>query len=117
MHTISLHPTLTSERIYEVKSPSLSTWYESLKPAIDENRIGMVVTLMLLQVSIACFNVVIPPMAGASIWVITPGIFLTFIANGLALAQMRMNWIFINFGLSMIINAAVSIYYLIELLS
>jgi len=117
MHTISLHPPVTSERIYKVKSPSLSAWYESIKPATEENRIGIVVILMLVQVSIAGFNVVIPPMAGASIWMITPGIFLTFLSNGLALAQMKMSWVLIGFTVSMIINAAISRYYFIQLLS
>lgn len=115
MQTISFQD-LSVERIHKTISFSFSQWLESIKPAVIENRLGIVVTLIILQFTIAGFNVVIPPMAGASIWIMTPGIFMAFMSNSIALAQARMRWVLLGFALSIVINAVVSLYYAIQLL-
>lgn len=115
MQTISFQE-ISVGRIHKTRTFSFSTWLESVKPALVENRFGVVVTLILLQITIAGFNVTIPPMAGASIWAITPGIFMAFMSNSIALAQARMRWVLLGFGLSILINAGVSLYYAVQLL-
>ena len=115
MQTISFHD-LSVERNHKTRSFSFSQWLESVKPAVIENRLGIVATLIILQFTIAGFNVVIPPMAGASIWIMAPGIFMAFMSNSIALAQARMRLVLAGFALSIAINAAVSLYYAIQLL-
>lgn len=83
----------------------------------EANRFGIVAALILIQVTIAGFNVVIPPMVGLSIWMMTPGIVLVFLANGLALAQMNMKWTLALFALSIVVNAAISIYSVVLFLN
>ena len=114
MHTISISH-FKLQKVSKAKPLAITAWYKSMEPAITENRMGIVVGLMLLSVSVAGFNVVIPPMAGASIWAITPGIALVFLSNSMALAQMKISWVLISFVLSMIVNAAVSLFYFIQL--
>ena len=115
MQTISIQH-LSHERTHKTRSFSFSQWLENIKPAVIENRLGIVATLIILQFTIAGFNVVIPPMAGASVMVMAPGIFMAFMSNSIALAQARMRWVLLGFALSIVINAAVSIYYAIQLL-
>lgn len=115
MQTISIQH-LSIERTHKTRSFSFSLWLESIKPAVIENRLGIVATLIILQFTIAGFNVVIPPMAGASVLVMAPGIFMAFMSNSIALAQAKMRWVLLGFALSIVINAVVSIYYAIQLL-
>jgi hypothetical protein len=110
MQTISLSTT-SAKAIKNERSVSVGQWYQRMEPVLEENRFGVVAALVLLQVSIAGFNVVLPAMAGASIWIMTPGIAMAFISNSIAFAQMRMNWVMAAFALSMLVNAATSIYY------
>ena len=86
-------------------------------PEIIENRFGVVVTLIVIQFTIAGFNVTIPPMADASIWAIAPWIFMAFMSNSIALAQARMRYVLAGFALSILINGSVSLYYAIQLLN
>jgi hypothetical protein len=81
----------------------------------EANRFGIVAALVLVQVSIAGFNVVVPAMAGASIWAMAPGIFMAFMSNSLAFAQMKMKWVLSAFAISMLVNAFISVYYLVQL--
>jgi hypothetical protein len=81
----------------------------------EANRFGIVAALVLIQVSVAGFNVVVPAMAGASIWAMTPGIFMAFMSNSLAFAQMKMKWVLSAFAISMLVNAVISVYYLVQL--
>ena len=115
MQTISLQH-LSHTRVTKTRSFSFSYWLQSIKPDVIENRLGVVVALIIVQFTIAGFNVVIPPMAGASVMVMAPGIFMAFISNSIALAQAKMRWVLLGFALSIVINAAVSIYYAIQLL-
>lgn len=116
MQTISFQ-NLSIERTQNAKTFSVSHWLESIKPTLIENRLGVVVTLIVIQFTIAGFNVTIPPMAGASIWIMAPGIFMAFMSNSIALAQARMKWVLLGFALSILINGAVSLYYAIQLMS
>jgi len=115
MQTISFQD-LLFERTHKTKSFSFHQWLESIRPAVTENRLGIVVTLIILQFTVAGFNVTIPPMAGASIWMMAPGIFMTFMSNSIALGQAKMRWVLSGFASSIVINATVSIYYAIQLL-
>jgi hypothetical protein len=115
MQTISFQ-NLSVERTRKTISFPFIKWLGSIKPEILENRLGVVVTLIVIQFTIAGFNVTIPPMAGASIWAIAPGIFMAFMSNSIALAQVRMRYVLFGFALSILINASVSLYYAIQLL-
>ena len=115
MQTISFQ-NLTVERRRRTISFPFSKWLESIAPSLVENRFGVVVTLIVIQFTIAGFNVTIPPMANASIWAMAPGIFMAFISNSIALAQARMRYVLLGFALSIVINASVSLYYAIQLL-
>lgn len=90
---------------------SLTSWYKKFEPVIEYNRFGITAALVLLQVSIAGFNVVVPAIAGASIWFMAPGIALAFLSNSIAFAQMKMKFVLIAFALSMLVNAAISLYF------
>lgn len=116
MQTISLQH-LSAERTSKTISFPFTKWLKSITPEIIENRFGVVVTLIVIQFTIAGFNVTIPPMAHASIWAIAPGIFMAFMSNSIALAQCRMRWVLAGFALSILINGGVSLYYAIQLLS
>lgn len=116
MQTISFQ-NISLERTHKTRSYAFSLWLESIKPGVIENRLGIVITLIILQFTVAGFNVCIPPMLGASIWVMAPGIFMAFMSNSIALAQSRMRYVLLGFALSIIINGAVSLYYAIQLLN
>lgn len=115
MQTISFQ-NLSLDRTHKPIAFSFSEWLKSITPTVIENRLGVVVALIIIQFTIAGFNVTIPPMANASIWVMTPGIFMAFMSNSIALAQARMRWVLLGFALSIVINASVSLYYAIQLL-
>ena len=115
MQTISINHAQTTS-LSKVQTRSFTKWIENLIAVAEENRFAVMAILILLQVSIAGFNVVIPPMVGASIYLMAPGIILAFLSNGIALAQAEMKWVLAGFALSMIINAAVSIYCFAQLL-
>lgn len=115
MQTISFQ-NLPVERTRKTVSFPFAKWLESIKPSLVQNRFGVVVTLIVIQFTIAGFNVTIPPMAGASIWAMTPGIFMAFMSNSIALAQAPMKWVLSGFALSILINGAVSLYYGLQLL-
>ena len=114
MQTISISH-VQVENVSQVQRVSFSQWLEKIVAASEENRFGVVATLILLQVSIAGFNVVIPPMIGASAYLMAPGIFMAFMSNSIALAQAKMKWVLFGFALSLVINAAVSIYCFAQL--
>lgn len=115
MQTISIQ-NLSTERISRTSSFSLTKWLEAITPTIIENRFGVVVTLIILSFTVAGFNVCIPPMANAPIYMWAPGVFMAFASNSIALAQARMKWVLIGFALSILINGLVSIYYAVQLL-
>ena len=109
MQTITLENYGASQSS-KAENVSFFSRVQEVVDASELNRFGVVAALILLQVTIAGFNVVIPPMTGASTYLMAPGIFMAFISNGIALAQMQMKWVLLGFALSMLINAAVSIY-------
>ena len=115
MQTISFQD-LSIQRTRKTISFPFAKWLRSIAPEIVENRFGVVVTLIVIQFTIAGFNVTIPPMANASIWAMAPGIFMAFMSNSIALAQARMRYVLLGFALSIVINAGVSLYYAIQLL-
>jgi hypothetical protein len=94
---------------------SIIKWYKEHEPALEMNRFGLTAALVLLQVSIAGFNVVIPALAGASVWIMAPGIAMAFLSNSIAFAQMNMKWVLAGFALSMLINGAISLYFLFQI--
>lgn len=112
MQTISL-TNLRNERQTFETGFSIAQKLNNILDIAKANRFGIIASLILMQVTIAGFNVVIPPMVGISIWIMMPGIVMVFIANGLALAQMSMKWVLPAFALSMLVNAAISIYSII----
>jgi len=116
MQTISFQH-LSVERTRKTISFPFAKRLAAITPEIIENRFGVVVALIVIQFTIAGFNVTIPPIAGASIWAITPGIFMAFMSNSIALAQARMRWVLSGFALSILINGGVSLYYGIQLLA
>ena len=105
-----------SERLGHQQSTSLVNWVKKTIASCEENRFGVTATLILLQVSIAGFNVVIPPMIGASVFLMAPGISLAFLSNSIALAQAPMKWVLSGFILSMLVNATISIYCFSQLI-
>ncbi|GEO10883.1 hypothetical protein [Segetibacter aerophilus] len=115
MQTISLNHSQT-ERSVQFQTTSISKWLNKTLAVAEENRFGVTAILILLQVSIAGFNVVIPPMIGASVLLMAPGISLAFLSNSIALAQAKMKWVLLGFALSMIVNATISIYCFSKLL-
>ena len=115
MQTISFQ-NLSIERTRRTISFPFAKWLQSITPELVENRFGVVAALIIIQFTIAGFNVTIPPMANASVWAWAPGIFLAFASNSIALAQARMRYVLAGFALSILINGAVSLYYAIQLL-
>src|SRR4051794_23346168 len=87
-------------RVSRVQTSSIPARIEKLVSLAEENHFAVVATLILLQVTIAGFNVVIPPMVGASVFLMAPGIVLAFLSNGIALAQAPMRWVLAGFALS-----------------
>ena len=116
MQTITLSHVRNERRSIETGA-ILSNTIQNILARAEANRFGIVAALILIQVTIAGFNVVIPPMVGLSIWMMTPGIVLVFLANGLALAQMNMKWTLALFALSIVVNAAISIYSVVLFLN
>lgn len=116
MQTITLRHVRNERRAIETGT-FLADKVQNILAVSEANRFGIVAALILIQVTIAGFNVVIPPMVGLSIWMMTPGIVLVFMANGLALAQMSMKWTLAFFALSILVNAAISIYSMVLFLN
>ncbi len=116
MQTITLSHVRNERRAIETGT-FLADKVQNILAVSEANRFGIVAALILIQVTIAGFNVVIPPMVGLSIWMMTPGIVLVFMANGLALAQMSMKWTLAFFALSILVNAALSIYSMVLFLN
>ena len=116
MQTIAI-TNVRNERVSSKQGASLTQWIQNIIVEAEANRLGVVAILILFQVSVAGFNVVIPPMAGASVWLMAPGILMAFLSNGFALAQMKMKWVLLGFGISILINAAISIYCSVLLFS
>lgn len=114
MQTIAINNGQT-ENLTQVQSASFSNWFDKTIDVAERNRFGVVASLILLQVTIAGFNVVIPPMVGASVYLMAPGIIMAFLSNGIALAQAKMKYVVFGFALSMVINAAISIYCFTQL--
>ena len=114
MQTIAINNTRNTTT--NTHSFVISNTIEKLLEKAEENRLGVVATFILLQVTIAGFNVVIPPMIGAATYIMAPGIILAFLSNAIALAQAKMKWVVLAFLLSMVINAAVSIFCFIQML-
>ena len=114
MQTISINNGHAAQLIHGY-SISFSRWFQKITDSAERSRFGVVGALILLQVSIAGFNVVIPPMTGASVYLMAPGIFAAFLSNSLALAQAKMKYILLGFAASMVINAAISIYCFMQL--
>lgn len=112
MQTISLTNVRNERKTFETGF-SIAQKVKNILDISEANRFGIIASLILMQVTIAGFNVVIPPMVGISIWIMMPGIVLVFIANGVALAQMSMKWVLPAFVLSMLVNATISIYSII----
>lgn len=114
MQTISIRKQHAAQLTHG-HSFSIAQWFQKITDSAERSRFGVVGALILLQVSIAGFNVVIPPMTGASVYLMAPGIFAAFLSNGIALAQAKMKYILLGFAASMVINAAVSIYCFMQL--
>ena len=116
MQTISLSH-LRNERRTLQAGTLLADKIKNIVTFPEINRIGITSALILLQVTIAGFSVVLPPMAGMPLWMMAPGIFLVFLANGFSLAQMNMKWILGGFGLSILVNTFISLYAVYLLLN
>ena len=109
MQTISISHVRNERRTLQAGN-LLANKIQNIVAFSEVNRIGITASLILLQVTIAGFSVVLPPMVGMPLWMMVPGIFLVFIANGFALAQMNMKWILAGFGLSILVNTFISVY-------
>ena len=116
MQTITLSHVRNERRSIETGA-ILSNTIQNILARAEANRFGVIAALILIQVTIAGFNVVIPPMVGLSIWIMTPGIVMSFMANGLALSQINMKWTLAFFALSIVVNAAISIYSMVLFLN
>ena len=116
MQTITLSHVRNERRSIETGA-ILSNTIQNILARAEANRFGVIAALILIQVTIAGFNVVIPPMVGLSIWIMTPGIVMSFMANGLALSQINMKWTLAFFALSIVVNAAISIYSIVLFLN
>ena len=116
MQTITLSQ-VTHQRAANFQHASLRKFFQKVEAVSEANRLGLVAALILVQVSVAGFNVVIPPIVGASVWVMAPGIFMAFLCNSLAFAQVKMRWLLPVFGVGILVNAVISIYSLFLLLT
>ena len=116
MQTIAI-TNVRKEKVSHLQTHAFTNWIQKIITKSEANRLGLVAALVLLQVSVAGFNVVIPPMIGASVWLMAPGIFLVFLANSFAFAQMNMKFVLTGFALSILVNAAISIYSVVLLLN
>ena len=101
--------TVANTKVVENKLDRFVKWCEA-------NRLGVVAIFILMQVTVAGFNVVIPPMTGLSTYLMAPGIAMAFLSNSIALAQVNMKWVIASAALSMLVNASISIYCFIHLL-
>lgn len=114
MQTIALN-NQQSVQLSNVQNASLSTWFQKIVAGAEENRFGVMATIILLQTCIAGFNIVIPALMGASVLLMAPGIVMTFVSNSIALAQVAMKYVIICFTLSVIINITVGVYCFFQL--
>jgi hypothetical protein len=115
MQTIVLEK-VRNERTGRSTGFSFANWYKKIEPSVEFNRFGITAALILIQVSVAGFNVVIPALAGASVWLMAPGILMAFLANSIAFAQLNMRVVLATFALSILINAIISLYCLVQLM-
>jgi hypothetical protein len=115
MQTIVLEK-VRNERTSRSTGFSFANWYKKIEPSVEFNRFGITAALILIQVSVAGFNVVIPALAGASIWLMAPGVLMAFLANSIAFAQLNMRVVLATFALSILINAIISLYCAVQLM-
>jgi hypothetical protein len=94
----------------------IDKWVQRQEPTWEYNRLGIAATGIFVQVTIAGAMIAFLGLAGGSLWVGSVGMLCAFLANSLAFGQVRMRLLLGSFLLSIIINAAIAIYYGLQLL-
>jgi hypothetical protein len=95
---------------------SIDKWIQTQEPTWEYNRLGIAATGIFVQVTFAALMVAMLGLAHGSLLIGTVGMLFAFIANSLAFCQAPMRLLILFFLLSVIINAAITIYYGLQLL-
>ena len=95
---------------------TIDKWVQKQEPIWEYNRLGIAATGIFIQVTFAAAMISVLGLAGGSMWVASVGILFAFLANSLAFGQVPMPWLLGFFLGSIIVNTAITIYYVIQLL-
>lgn len=114
----SIDITLFHRRGHEYKSKNiLSSCREYIhknEELWEYNKLGIGAVGVFFQVTIAGAMIAILGMAHGNLWVGGIGIFFAFMANSLVFIQSRVLWIIFSIIGSMLVNASIGIYYLLN---
>jgi hypothetical protein len=94
---------------------SFENWITRQQPIWENNRFGISAVGIFMQVTVAAVMIAVLGMAGAPAWVFTTGIFFAFMADSLAFAQSSMKVIIVMFLASMLVNASLTVYYILAM--
>lgn len=95
---------------------NLKRWIEKKEPVWEYNRLGIVASGILIQVTFAGAMMGILSLAGASPFVYSTGIFFSFMANSFAFAQRPMRWVLGLMAASIVLDVFLLLIYGIRLL-
>ncbi len=121
MRTTATYPTGNSSHFPQIihKSfvlKSIENWIDRQQPVWESNRLGISAVGIFIQSTVAAVMIALLGIAGAPALVFTTGIFFSFLANSLAFAQSPMKIVIGMFLVSMLVNASLTIYYVVQLL-
>lgn len=92
----------------------LMEWIKRNEPDWEYNRLGIAATGIFIQVTIAAAMVAVLGLTRVNVWVASPGILLTFLANSVAYGQAPMKWVLGFFIASVTVNILLIIFFLIQ---
>jgi hypothetical protein len=95
---------------------TLTRWIEKHEPIWEYNRLGIAAAGIFIQVTFAAIMIATLGLAGGSLLVGGLGMLLAFIANSLAFGQVPMRWLLGVFLSSIVVNIAIIIFYVLQLL-
>jgi hypothetical protein len=95
---------------------NLRRWIEKQEPTWEYNRLGIAAAGIFIQVTFAGAMMGVLAFAGASPFIYSAGIFLSFMANSFAFAQCPMRWVLGVMMASILLDVALIIIYGIQLL-
>ena len=95
---------------------AIDKWIQTQEPTWEYNRLGIAATGIFVQVTFAGTMIAILGLTHGSLWIGSVGMLFAFLANSLAFGQVPMRLLRGFFLLSIIVNAAITIYYGLQLL-